>query len=177
MLATIDYDRERALEYTRRWAFSRNPLFENYTGIGGDCTNFVSQAIYAGSCVMNYTPTFGWYYISATDRAPAWTGVEYFYDFMTTNEGIGPYAIETGAGGLLVGDVIQLARRENGTEVYYHSLFVSGAAEGVYLVAAHSDDAFDRPLTEYRYDVARYLHIVGVRIALPDIYAPRCLVG
>ena len=107
MLATIPYRRENAVAYARRWALSRNPLFENYAGIGGDCTNFVSQAIYAGGCVMNYTPTFGWYYISPTDRAPAWTGVEFFYNFMTSNEEIGPYATEVREGDLLPGDVIQ----------------------------------------------------------------------
>ena len=78
MLISFPYDRGHANAYARRWALSRNPLFPNYTGIGGDCTNFVSQCVYAGCCVMNYTPTFGWYYLSQTDRAPAWTGVEYF---------------------------------------------------------------------------------------------------
>ena len=78
MLANIPYDRARALEYARRWALDRNPLFFNFTGRGGDCTNFVSQCILAGCCVMNFTRDFGWYYISVDDRAPAWTGVEYF---------------------------------------------------------------------------------------------------
>ena len=27
--------------------------------------------------------TPGWYYIDANNKAPAWTGVEYFYRFMT----------------------------------------------------------------------------------------------
>lgn len=31
------------------------------------------------------------------------------------------------------------------------------------LVAAHTDDALDRPLSTYQYDVARFLHIDGVR--------------
>ncbi len=179
MLVTIPYQRERAVEYARRWAFSRNPLFENYTGIGGDCTNFVSQAIYAGSCIMNYTPTFGWYYISPVNRAPAWTGVEYFYNFMTTNEEVGPYAVETNAGGLLPGDVIQLARTgvgEAGEEncTFYHSLLVTGADESGYLVAAHSDDALDRPLATYNYNSARFLHIEGIRMEIPDRYEPSC---
>lgn len=176
MLVTMEYRRDRAVEYARRWAFSRNPLFENYTGIGGDCTNFVSQAIYAGSCVMNYTPTFGWYYLSPTNRAPAWTGVEYFYNFMTSNESLGPYATETNAGGLLPGDVIQLARRTrdgNGYD-YYHTLLVVGEDASGYTVAAHSDDAYDRPLATYRYDRARFLRIEGVRMEIPDLYEPAC---
>ena len=71
MLKELGYDRQRAVAYARRWAYSRNPLFYNFTGIGGDCTNFISQCLLAGCCVMNCTPTFGWYYRNASDRAPA----------------------------------------------------------------------------------------------------------
>lgn len=171
MLVTMDYNRSRALEYAERWAFSRNPLFENYAGIGGDCTNFVSQSIYAGSCTMNYTPTFGWYYVSPANRSPSWTGVQFFYNFMTSNGGVGPFGVETYPGGLEVGDVIQLAD-ESGD--YYHSLLVSGYGESGYLVAAHSNDAFDRPLSTYNFASARYIHIEGIRIEIPDTYRPDC---
>jgi len=171
MLVTMEYDRDRALRYARRWAFERNPLFEDYAGIGGDCTNFVSQSIYAGGCVMNYTPTFGWYYISPTDRAPAWTGVQFFYNFLTANEGEGPYGEEAGPEEVQLGDVIQLAR-EDGT--YYHSLMVTGFAGNDFLVAAHSVDAYDRPLSTYSYTTARYLHVIGIRFSVPDRYRPIC---
>ena len=73
----LPYDRSAAVRYAARWAYGRNPAYMNFTGIGGDCTNFVSQFIYAGAGVMNYTPDFGWYYISPDNRAAAWTGVTY----------------------------------------------------------------------------------------------------
>ena len=50
MLITKPYQRERAVEYARRWALDRNPLFADFSGIGGNCTNFVSQCVLAGSC-------------------------------------------------------------------------------------------------------------------------------
>ena len=78
----IPYDRGAAVDYARRWALSRNPAFYDFSDIGGDCTNFVSQCIYAGAGVMNYTKDTGWYYISSSDRTPSWTGVEYLYDFL-----------------------------------------------------------------------------------------------
>ena len=59
MLATKEYNRMRALTYARRWAFARNPLFNDYSPYGGDCTNFASQVLLAGALVMNETPTFG----------------------------------------------------------------------------------------------------------------------
>lgn len=171
MLVIKDYDRERAVEYAKRWALGRNPLFENFSGIGGDCTSFVSQAVYAGSCVMNYTKTFGWYYVSPTDRAPAWSGVEYFYNFMTQNKEEGPFMTETYPGGLLPGDVIQLGNAEGD---WYHSLIVTGERNGGYLVSAHSDDSLDRPLSTYRFYRARFLRVGGVRFSIPDKYAPDC---
>lgn len=165
------YLRERAVAYAERWAFSRNPLFYDYTGIGGNCTNFVSQCLYAGSCEMNFTPVYGWYYLSPSERTAAWTGVEYLYNFLIGNRGVGPFGTEVSAGLLSLGDVIQLAR-EDGT--YYHTLLVTGFdTDGNYLVAAQSDDAFDRPLDTYTYATARFIHIDGVGVEWtppPDCY-------
>ena len=67
------YDRQAAVAYAHRWAYLRNPAFYNFDKLGGDCTNFASQCLYAGAGVMDYTPTFGWYYNSQYSRAPAWT--------------------------------------------------------------------------------------------------------
>ena len=123
MLVTKPYLRENAVAYARKYAFSQNSLFANFAGIGGNCTNFVSQCIYAGSCEMNYKPTFGWYFISLDDRSPSWTGVEYFYNFMIENADVGPFGRVATSDELEIGDVIQLARNEEG---YYHSLLVVG---------------------------------------------------
>lgn len=165
MLVTKNYDRDRALTYARRWAFDRNPLYYDFVGIGGNCTNFVSQCLYAGCCTMNYTPDFGWYYLSPGERAPAWTGVRYFYDFLTGNRDVGPFGREADESELLPGDVIQLGRKEAG---FYHSVLVVGQRGREPLVAAQSDDAYERPLSTYAYDYARFLHVEGVRLQIPD---------
>lgn len=165
MLLIKPYLRERARAYAEKYAFSQNPLFASFRGIGGNCTNFVSQAIYAASCVMNYTPTFGWYYISLDDRSPSWSGVEYFYNFMVSNRSVGPFATEVALEGTEIGDVIQLG---NNTDGYYHTLLIVGYDGDDPLVAAQTNDAYMRPLSTYEYDYARYLHIEGVRIEMPD---------
>lgn len=69
--------------YAHQWAYGRNPAFYDYENVGGDCTNFASQCVFAGSGVMNFTPDFGWYYIDANQKSPSWTGVPYFWNFMT----------------------------------------------------------------------------------------------
>lgn len=165
MLVTRSYEREKALLYAERYAFSQNPVFGNFRGIGGNCTNFVSQCVYAGSCKMNYTATFGWYYITLDDRAPAWTGVEYFYNFMIGNEGVGPFGKEALRDECEVGDVIQLGRIADG---YYHTLLIVGFEDDDILVAAQTDDAFRRPLSTYNYDMARFIKILGVRFEAPS---------
>lgn len=170
MLAIKSYDRYKAVEYAKKWALSRNPIFENFTGIGGDCTNFVSQAVYAGSCEMNYTPTFGWYFRSLEDRAPAWTGVKAFYDFFTGSGDFAPVALREGPFGYAtemryaqLGDVIQLANEEG---EFYHTLIITGFDGDEILVSAHSDDSLDRPLSTYTNASERIIHIIG--IAVPE---------
>ena len=153
------YDRAAAVRYARRWALSRNPAFYNFEYIGGDCTNFISQCLYAGAGVMNYTPVFGWYYKSLSERTASWSGVEYLYNFLVTNNSVGPYASVVNENDVVAGDVIQLGRADGD---FYHTLFVLETEPRI-LVAAHTYDALDRPLSTYSYDVARFLHIDGVR--------------
>ena len=78
----IFYDRVAAVLYAQEWALKRNKSFYDFENIGGDCTNFASQCIYAGAKIMNYKPIFGWYYNSLSSRTPSWSGVEYLYNFL-----------------------------------------------------------------------------------------------
>ena len=173
MLITLPYQRERAVAYAKAWALTRNPLFSDFTGRGGNCTNFVSQCVFAGCGVMNYTPTFGWYFISETDRAPAWTGVNAFYDFLTdapdfvsANGDIGPFgSVVSNRRQIEQGDVVQLA---NSGGDYYHTLIITGFSGREILVSAQSDDALDRSLSTYNYASLRIIHIEGAKVSIPD---------
>lgn len=155
----IPYNRFAAVAYARAWATSRNPAYYNFEEIGGDCTNFASQCIYAGARVMNYTPTFGWYYRSSYDRSPSWSGVEYLYNFLVNNRSVGPFAHEISAAEAQPGDIVQLGTADGH---FYHSPVITSVSPEI-LVAAHTFDALDRPLSTYVYDRARFLHIDGVR--------------
>lgn len=156
----LNYDRTAVYNYAKKWAFKRNPAYYDFSKIGGDCTNFASQCIYAGAGIMNFTPTFGWFYKSVNDRTPSWTGVEYLYNFLVNNEGAGPFAEEVPLSGLEVGDIVQLGRA---TGDFYHSPVVVSVSGGKILVAAHSYDAFNKPLSSYNAEKYRGIHILGVR--------------
>ena len=143
----IEYNRKKAALYARRWAFGRNPDYYDFERLGGDCTNFISQCLFAGCGVMNYTPVFGWYYRSANDRTASWTGVEFLYNFLTANDGAGPYAEESPLERLQIGDVIQLGRIGGD---FYHSLLAVGFFGNVPLVATHTFDAYALSLIHIR---------------------------
>lgn len=157
------YNREAAVEYANTWAFARNPAYYDFSGIGGNCTNFASQCIYAGSGVMNYTPVYGWYYISVNDRAPAWTGVNELFRFLTTNRGSGPQGRAAELSEIEPGDIIQL--RFNPGIRFDHTPVVTDAGNGTpetILVAANSNDSRNRPLSTYNYRELRPIHIYNV---------------
>lgn len=158
------YDRTATVAYAHEWAFGRNPRFYNYENIGGDCTNFASQCLYAGSRVMNFLPTFGWYYINANQKSPSWTGVEYLFHFLTRGKpSAGPVGQESLLIGLLPGDLVQLSF--TGGAFQHTPVVVSAeppfAPENI-LVAAHSYDDDWRPLSTYEYQMLRGIHILGV---------------
>lgn len=153
------YDRRAAVAYARRWALSRNPAYYDFSDLGGDCTNYASQCLFAGAGVMNYTPTFGWYYISPDRRAPAWTGVEYIYNFLTSNNSVGPFAREVPWRDALPGDLVQLGD-ESGD--FYHTPVITAIYPAI-TVCAHSYDKLDVPLADYGAAKYRFLHVEGVR--------------
>ena len=174
-LLALPYQRDRAVEYARRWAFGRNPLFADFAGVGGDCTNFVSQAVLAGSCVVDRTPTFGWYFNSPDDRAPAWTGVDEFFGFITGEGDYPPPISRPGPFGWVAareyvsaGDVVQLA---NAAGEFYHTLMITKVSpDGEIFVTGHTNDVLDRPLSSYPNTSERFLRILGV--LAPDGSAP-----
>lgn len=160
------YDREAAVKYAHRFALGRNKQYYDFSHIGGDCTNFISQCIYSGSGIMNYRYPLGWYYKNANDRAPAWTGVPQLYNFLTSNRNEGPFASECTLSQVRQGDIIQLKFQDKPD--FSHSLIIV-AVQGIpshstILTATHTDDWDNRPVSTYEFEKIRYLHIDGVRI-------------
>ena len=166
-MVILPYNRRAAVRYAHRWAYGRNPNYFDYEGIGGDCTNFASQCLYAGSGVMNDTPTYGWYYFDANNKSPSWTGVPYFYQFLTrAEESVGPFAVDASMGMVRPGDFVQL--QFNASQYGHTPVIVSVGNPPTLqniLVAAHSEDADWRPVSTYSFRSIRFLHILGVRWA------------
>lgn len=152
------YNREKVYKYAKKWAYSRNLKYYNYDLIGGDCTNFASQCIFAGCNIMNYSKNNGWYYIDGNNKSPSWTGVEFLHQFLLTNKGNGPYGKETTIDKLNIGDIIQLNFDGN---KFSHSLVVIQNSETIEntLVATHTFDTFGKKVIDYDFYDYRCIHI------------------
>ncbi|MBO5142536.1 MAG: amidase domain-containing protein [Clostridia bacterium] len=151
----MSYNRNLAVEYALKWSLDRNPKYYNYDKIGGDCTNFISQSLFAGTGQMNYRKN-GWYYRDANNKSPSWTGVEFLYNFLISNKYEGPKGKEITKENLQLGDIIQLSF--NGV-IFGHTLIVTKIDEGEIYVCAHTIDAKNRKLDSYNYKKIRYVMI------------------
>ena len=160
----VPYVRSEAVRYAHQWAFSRNPAYYNYDLLGGDCTNFVSQCIYHGAKVMDFTPDFGWFYLDANRKSPSWTGVDFLRNYLLDKrERHGPFAVESSPEQILPGDVIQMSF--SGHAFQHTSVVVEAGLisrpENIF-IAAHSIDSDFRPINTYQYKYISFLHILGV---------------
>ncbi|HBN85595.1 MAG TPA: amidase, partial [Clostridiales bacterium] len=144
----------------------RNKQYYAFDSIGGDCTNFISQCLHAGSGVMNYTPVHGWFYINVNNRSPAWTGVEFLYQFLLGNKGAGPVGEISDIYHVEPGDIVQL--QFEGMNRFSHSLMIndikSPVTESSIFVTTHDRNCFNCPLSEYVYENLRFIKIAGVNL-------------
>ena len=158
------YDRNKVIEYAKKWALSRNPKYYNFDNVGGDCTSFVSQCIFAGANVMNYTKDVGWYYIDGNNKSPSWSGVDFLYKFLTNNKSVGPYGKEVKINEIEIGDIAQLSFDGDKFE---HTLVIVNIENKFTLskikIASHTFDSFNKAISEYLFQKIRFIHISGVR--------------
>jgi len=113
---TYPYNRIGAVSYAHIWYQDFNPNYFNFTDLGGDCTNFVSQAIHdGGGAIMSIVEnpgigTSGWYYNNVNERASAWTDVSELFKFLVTEKNFyitGPEGSEKLQYEVYEGDIIQ----------------------------------------------------------------------
>lgn len=159
----LPYNRKKAVEYAQKWALGRNPNYFDFDPIGGDCTNYVSQVLYAGECVMNYKKTLGWYYLNTNNKSPSWTGVNYLYNFLTSTQNRGPTAEVISIDNIEIGDILQLNFGDD--YIFDHSLVVTKIFQPInfdnILVCSHTFNRLNEPLSSISFQKIRFLHITG----------------
>jgi hypothetical protein len=161
----ISYNRSEVQTYAHTWWNSFNPdylFFEN-----DDCTNFVSQCLFAGNAPMNYTGKreLGWWYQGKKGNQELWSFSWAVADSL--NRFLGGDSKEWHAERvdvpqkLAIGDVISYDWDGNGH--YQHSAVVTDIdANGMPLISAHTTNSKNRywdyrdsyawtSLTQYRF--------------------------
>lgn len=153
----LNYNREKAVDYAIKWANRYNPNFYNFTHIGGDCTNYISQCLYYSGIPMNYNVN-GWFYNSATHRSPSWTSVESLQNFLLNNKSVGPVGKIVTLNQIQIGDIIQI--RQN-LHRFNHSVIVTKIENNQIYVCAHTLNATNKKLSSYFSLELLPIHIEG----------------
>lgn len=137
------YERSKAVEYAERWWNDYNPQFKEFDL---DCTNFVSQCMWAGNAPMKYSSdrNKGWWYrFNPVNWSFSWS-VAHALRWYLPNSRFGPRAKEIfSADQLEPGDVI--CYDFNGDGRWQHTTFVvMKDAAGMPLVNAHTSNSRHR---------------------------------
>lgn len=159
------YNISRAVDYALTYALEMNPKFGNYEKWGGDCTNYVSQCLYAGGIPFDeegMDVRYKWYWYSEAMRAPSWTAADSLRFYMENNNNqnqpsFGLRAEPTTIYNLLRGDVIQFVESDNQA---YHSIICTGyiVRNGQvvdYLISQHSGYREDNSVRLKNYPLSR----------------------
>jgi hypothetical protein len=142
------YQRNRAVQYADTFWDKANP---NYIEFPVDCTNFVSQCLYAGGLPMHYTETRerGWWYKGKHQNREMWS-----YSWAVAHS-LQLYLLSSYRG-TAVSQVQQLEPGDiisydwDGDGRFQHSAFVTTRnAQGIPLVNAHTYNAIHK-LWDYR---------------------------
>ncbi|PTT73668.1 MULTISPECIES: amidase domain-containing protein [unclassified Chryseobacterium] len=153
------YNRTAAKDYAYTYVFSPSSNYPDYTGHGGDCTNFVSQCLQSGGWTQVSSGTNKWFHLSGytsppasgTHRSPSWTGADYLKNYIANSGRIvlASYPLSS----MEIGDVVHLLSEGKA----YHSMLVtkktgSGNSAKVYVTyrnATSYSPAKDALLTGY----------------------------
>jgi len=150
---TFSYNGGNGAEYARRFGSSGTPGTWFYTATNNDCTNFVSQSVWAayGGYVsgndtlskqniankVRMVPTI--WQAGTGGGTPNWEQVDKFWNYATSSKTTGPNA--TGYNNnakvatlsptsIKVGDVLQFRNSSISTNPYQHSVYVSLVMQG-----------------------------------------------
>lgn len=180
--ASYAYDAARGVQYAR--TYGSNPNGNFYSASTADCTNFVSQCVWAAyggwSSTMSNTDMInnisnkvrmvsGVWQGGSGGGTANWESVNSFWSYVTGNAGNGPKATGYNNGGwytgvlpidISSGDILQFST--DGSS-YYHSVYVVSVPGGsnpsydLIYVAQHTANYSSRKLTELIGTSGRYM--------------------
>ena len=162
-----DYDRQKATDYARTYALSRNDAYDSFSS---NCVNFVSQCLVAGGIKMDYEGAQQWkYYNFSENNADGQYGYTYsftyipaFIDYLKN----GSILCEVNSSLYLAkpGDVIAIDYEDTDMSDSPHVILVSEVIEdeeGIkdLLICGSTNDQLDYPLSALSYPYKKLIRI------------------
>ncbi|AMX00792.1 amidase domain-containing protein [Rummeliibacillus sp. G93] len=134
------YNRQAAVDYANTWWNRRNPAFPQFND---DCSNFISQCLFAGGAPMTGAPNRakGWW-VKKGNWSYSWSTANALRSYVASSKkGLRGKRVDS-ASDLKLGDLIFIDFEGDG--VINHSLIVTSIVNGVPYVNAHSSDSYHR---------------------------------
>ncbi|MFE7166029.1 amidase domain-containing protein [Streptomyces sp. NPDC057616] len=131
--------------YAEKYWQNYNSAYRHYNGDGGDCTNFLSQSLYAGGWkqITNSTTDYGTWYSKKSADSDTWVGVNEWSWFTQTTKRTTALAY---AYQMDVGDVLQIDFDKDGSKD--HSMMTTyRSVSGMPYMTYHSNDTYRRSLS------------------------------
>ncbi|MET7783172.1 amidase domain-containing protein [Streptomyces mirabilis] len=140
------YDYAAMATYAEKYWKNYNSAYRKFNGVGGDCTNFVSQSLLAGGWqpISTVTPEEydTWYYV-ANGQSDSWAGVNEWSWFTQTAKRTAPLA---NVYQMDVGDVLQVDFDKDGSKD--HTMITSyRSSSGMPYLTYHDADTYRRSLS------------------------------
>ncbi|MFJ3876314.1 amidase domain-containing protein [Streptomyces sp. NPDC090077] len=150
------YDYNAMAKYAEKYWSNYNPAYRKFNGNGGDCTNFISQALKAGG----WKPVPGtssdyrnWWY-DGTRQSDSWVGANEWAWFTLSNQRAANLA---NVYQMDIGDILQVDFNKDGSKD--HSMIVSYRSRaGMPYLTYHSTNTYRKSLASIiaSYPDARY---------------------
>ncbi|WP_405714310.1 amidase domain-containing protein [Streptomyces xanthophaeus] len=138
------YDYAAMAKYAEKHWSNYNPAYRKFNGAGGDCTNFISQALKAGGwkAVPGSTSDYRNWWYDGTRQSDSWVGANEWAWFTLSNQRAANLAnvYQTD-----VGDILQLDFNKDGSKD--HSMMVTYRSRaGMPYLTYHSTNTYRKSL-------------------------------
>ena len=153
-------------------SYAYNNAYNDVTGSsyfrahGGDCTNFVSNALQAGGWTEvnnGRTSDYSWYY----DYTPygysyTWGAANNFYKFLTNSYRAYPVSVLYKKDQLEKGDIVQADFGSDG--VWDHTMIVTDKRYGEIYLSYHTKDTRDKAFLAVKNDMENQARSMGTNV-------------
>lgn len=139
------YNYKKMANYLEKYWKNYNPEYRDFSGKGGDCTNFVSQALKAGGWKekSGYYKNSNYWWYNFFNQTYSWSCVDYLGSFARSS---GRCKMLDNVWKLRIGDFLQVKAKNSSQKT--HSMMVSYFKNGTPYFTYHSSNRYRRSMNQ-----------------------------